>query len=415
MLGLAGCLIGDPPGLTSAQEAALSRYVTAEPPAGLSQLDVNYEGKVHLVGYRAEPRLALYEPGTDVTVTFVWRSDQKLEGEWFLFTHLVGQDGQKLENVDDHGPLRHMDGVSGQPLGPSRWQPGKFYTDEIRFRVPAEPSPALTVAAGIYKSQTRLRIVGTGGDRENRSTGVRLRTGVRDERASIKEIEVQKLPKGAAITIDGKLDEEAWKAAAATGPFVDVGTGRENPALPTHGSALLRWDDEFLYVGIEADDKTVRGGWPAGAKDPHLWEKDTVEIMVDPDGDGDNKDYYEIQINPQNLVFDTQYDDYNVPKGGPAGPFGHEDWSAALTSAVAIHGTMDDDSDADKGYTVEAKIPWKSFTKAHNAPPRPGDAWRMNFYAMQNNGGAAWSPILGQGNFHRASRFGRVKWIEVGR
>src|SRR5262249_31658909 len=40
-------------------------------------------------------------------------------------------------------------------------------------------------------------------------------------------------------------------------------------------------------------------------------------------------------------------------------------------------------------------------------PPRPGDAWRMNFYAMKNNGGAAWAPILGVGNFHRAPRFRR--------
>jgi hypothetical protein len=29
---------------------------------------------------------------------------------------------------------------------------------------------------------------------------------------------------------------------------------------------------------------------------------------------------------------------------------------------------------------------------------------------MQDNGGVAWSPILGQGNFHRARRFGRVTW-----
>ena len=132
--------------------------------------------------------------------------------------------------------------------------------------------------------------------------------------------------------------------------------------------------------------------------------------MLDPDGDGDNKDYYEIQINPQNLVFDTQYDDYNSPNGNGRGPFGHEEWSANLTSAVVVHGTLDDDSDVDQGYTVEAKIPWASFTKAQHAPPRPGDTWRMNFYAMKNNGGTAWSPILGMGNFHRASSFGRVRW-----
>ncbi|WP_437547416.1 hypothetical protein WME97_45705 [Sorangium sp. So ce367] len=38
----------------------------------------------------------------------------------------------------------------------------------------------------------------------------------------------------------------------------------------------------------------------------------------------------------------------------------------------------------------------------------------MNFYAMQNNGGAAWSPILGEGNFHRARRFGRVRFVGTG-
>jgi hypothetical protein len=34
----------------------------------------------------------------------------------------------------------------------------------------------------------------------------------------------------------------------------------------------------------------------------------------------------------------------------------------------------------------------------------------MNFYAMQDNGGMAWSPILRKGNFHFAPRFGRVRW-----
>ncbi|WP_437975493.1 ATP-binding cassette domain-containing protein [Sorangium sp. So ce295] len=88
-----------------------------------------------------------------------------------------------------------------------------------------------------------------------------------------------------------------------------------------------------------------------------------------------------------------------------------KEWSAGLASAVALRGTLDDGSDEDVGYVVEAKIPWSSFAKAKAAPPSPGDAWRMNFYAMQDNGGAAWSPILGEGNFHRARRFGRVRFV----
>jgi hypothetical protein len=234
--------------------------------------------------------------------------------------------------------------------------------------------------------------------------------GAKDPRSVIKELVAHRLPPGETIHVDGRLDEPAWKAAESTGPFVDVGSGRPNPALVPQGNARVLWDDTYLYVGFEVADKKVHGGWPAGARDPHLWEKDTVEIMLDPDGDGDDKDYYEIQINPQNLVFDTQYDDYNSPNGNGRGPFGHEEWSAGLTSAVEVHGTLDDDSDTDQGYTVEAKIPWASFTKAQKSPPVPGTTWRMNFYAMKNNGGTAWSPILGMGNFHRASRFGRVRW-----
>jgi hypothetical protein len=234
-----------------------------------------------------------------------------------------------------------------------------------------------------------------------------------DPRRTIKAMDALRLPAGATLAIDGRLDEPAWRGARSTGPFVDVGSGRESPALPTQGSARLLWDDQYLYVGFEVTDKKVHGGWPldGGAHEPHLWEKDTVEIMIDPDGDGDNKDYYEIQINPQGLVFDTQYDDYNSPNGNGRGPFGHEEWSSQLTRAVVVHGTLDDDRDEDQGYTVEAKIPWSSFTKAQHAPPLADSTWRMNFYAMKNNGGTAWSPILGMGNFHRASRFGRVRWV----
>jgi len=85
-----------------------------------------------------------------------------------------------------------------------------------------------------------------------------------------------------------------------------------------------------------------------------------------------------------------------------------------LKSAVTLDGTLDKSDDEDRGYTVEAFIPWKSFSKAKKLPPELGSTWRMNFYAMKNNGGVAWSPILGQGNFHRAPRFGRVEWMKKG-
>jgi hypothetical protein len=213
------------------------------------------------------------------------------------------------------------------------------------------------------------------------------------------------------IKVDGKLDEPAWEAAQEL-RFVDVTSGLPNKTLPVNGSARLLWNAQNLYVGFTVQDKDIVGGFPKGAKDPHLWTKDTVEIMVDPDGDGDNENYYEIQVGPQNLVFDSQFDKYNEPKKEPDGPFGHEEWSSALKSAVVVDGTLDKSDDEDKGYVVEIMIPWKSFDKAKQVPPASGDVWRMNFYGMQNNSGVAWSPILGQGNFHKASRFGKVTFID---
>jgi hypothetical protein len=420
---LAACVIaasslvacGKHDGASAAQRAEFAgRFASDKLPDGVMRTDVDFADEVHLVGWSVSPKQPLYPPGTRVTVTLVWRVDQRLDQGTLLFTHLVGAGGEQLENLDDKGPLRHMDGVAGQPLPPSAWEPGKFYRDELTFTIPAEPTPFVTIGAGLYKDKARLPIKGPGGDRESRASVVRLATGAKDARTAIKEMRALHLAPGEAITIDGRLDEPAWQKAESTGPFVDVGSGRENPLLPTQGSARLRWDDTHLYVGFEVSDKKVHGGWPHKLGDkpePHLWEKDTVEIMIDPDGDGDNKDYYEIQINPQNLVFDTQYDGYNSPNGNGKGPFGHEEWSANLTSAVIVRGTLDDDGDVDQGYTVEAKIPWASFTKAEHAPPVPGSTWRMNFYAMKNNGGTAWSPILGMGNFHRASRFGRVRWV----
>jgi hypothetical protein len=234
---------------------------------------------------------------------------------------------------------------------------------------------------------------------------------MRARNGSVPELRVDRLDDRTQITIDGRLDESAWQRARSVS-FNDPSTGQPNPRLPTQGSVRLLWSSLGFYVGFEVRDANVVGGFAPSDTDPHLWTKDTVEIMVDPDGDGDNQDYYEIQLSPQNLVFDSQFDAYNAPVQRPNGPFGHQEWTSEVNSAVSVRGTLDQPGDTDIGYVVEALLPWKAFGKAKRAPPRPGDAWRMNFYAIQENHGCSWSPILGAGNFHKASRFGRVFWAD---
>jgi hypothetical protein len=213
------------------------------------------------------------------------------------------------------------------------------------------------------------------------------------------------------LLIDGRLDERAWRTTAITRPFVVPHTGQTVPDnAPLGGTARLRYDDQNLYIAIVAKDVDVRGGFDENAVDPHLWTRNTVEIMLDPEGNGDNRDYYEIQVNPQGLVFDSQFDDYNQPRTAPDGPFGHQEWSAELSRAVTVQGTLDNGTDVDEGYVVEMAVPFRVLTKVKALPPKPGTEWRVNFYVMRDNGGVSWSPILGQGNFHKAARFGRLRF-----
>jgi hypothetical protein len=396
-----------------AAKKKLKGYVLDKEPKIESRLNVDFDGKVELLGYKFNTK----SPKIDkkVKLTLYWKPKQKLEDGTKLFTQVLDASGERVMTLDDKGPLREKKG--GKPVFPiSQWEPGKIYVDEIPFKLSSKiKTDRFQIVAGVTKGSERLAIKAGAKDSQNRAMVLSMalnRSESKPKTPKLPSVKVNKLDAKAKIKIDGKLDEPEWASAADVGPFVDVMTGQPNKSFPVNGKAKLLWNAQNLYVAFEVEDKDIVGGFPKGAKDPHLWTKDTVELMVDPDGDGDNTDYYEIQIGPQNLVFDSQFDAYNEPKTEPDGPFGHEEWSSALKSAVVVDGTLDKPGDEDKGYVVEAMIPWKSFSKAKQLPPASGDVWRMNFYAMQENSGVAWSPILGQGNFHKASRFGKVMWID---
>ncbi len=396
----------------------LARYVTDVPPEPAHRLDYHFDGKIRLFGYRLDPEGPV-QPGQQVKLTLYWQAMERIEPGFSLFTHLGDARGHRYPtgNFDNVGPLREPS-RGGQALPPGDWVRGKVYVDEQPLIIPREAAGEVQITTGIWRGDVRKPITTGAGDAESRALVATLKVGASEAAqprdGAVPTLRVPRLAPGvAAPRIDGKLDDEAWRHAARTGPFVDVGSGRAASALGVDGSARITWDDRRVFFAFEVTDKKLLGGLsPAELKsiDPHVWEKECVELMLDPDGDGDNLDYYEVQISTQNAAFDSQFDGYNLPRGGPEGPFGHQEWSSQRESAVAVSGTLDDDADEDQGYTVELAIPWAAFTKARQAPPRSGDVWRVNLYAMKRNGGVAWSPILGQGNFHRASRFGRLVW-----
>ncbi|HEY4015868.1 MAG TPA: carbohydrate-binding family 9-like protein [Polyangiaceae bacterium] len=420
---LAGC-VGGSKGLSSEDKDRLKPYVLDAVPADIPhKIDINFENKAHLVGYKFEPETA--KPGQEVKLTYWWRCDDTLDDGWMLFTHTKDETSGKLGNLDNDGPIRENKTGNHQILGPDRWERNKVYVDQQSYKVPDDIQGDVGIYVGIWKNDTRLHVISGPNDGDNSGIVGRIKTGVgaKAEEHTMNEVPsliVNQLGKPAKIVLDGKADEPEWGGAASTGPFVDVGTGKLNTAFPVGGSAKLLWDEKNLYVFFEVNQAGFYTGFtdaksqPAAftaAGQPKLWDQDTVEMMVDPDPSGDSKDYYELQINPQNKVFKSQFDERQKPNGGENGPFGHEDWDPKLKSAVFIRKGPDGKP---VGYNVEIQIPWAAYAKAANHPPKSGDVWRMNFYAMHQNGGVAFSPILGQGNFHYSPRFAKVIWSVPG-
>ena len=239
-------------------------------------------------------------------------------------------------------------------------------------------------------------------------TGCRSGDGVSGE-STIKGSPARVSRFAAPPTIDGRLDEAVWRTATVLGPFVDTGNGhRVSASHPVAATACIGWDDARLYFGFVVADGHPVAPFRRDDSDPHLWgSASAVEVMLQPGDPGDNRDYYEIQVDTAGAVFDTHWDDYMKPlQGSPADRvFGHQEWSATVERAATV--------DPGHSYTIELALPWSALTHGRTPiPPREGDVWRINLYSFRDGQRLAlgWSPIRGEGNFHRSSRFGRVRF-----
>jgi hypothetical protein len=243
--------------------------------------------------------------------------------------------------------------------------------------------------------------------RDNRPEWAKASNGVPgDPTVSGEPAVIRKFP--SKPTLDGKLDEPFWQSATVLGPFVGPGNGEPADKHPIAGFARVGWDDQNLYLGAVVSDRNPFTPFGRDDVDPHLWEKSSaIELMIQPGDFPDNKGYFEIQIDIGGAVFDTSWDDYNKPivGEGEAKKFGHMDWSSKPERAVHI--------EKEKFYSIESAIPWSSFSGVRvSVPPKPGDIWKLNLYSFRDGQrlALAWSPIKGMGNFHKSTRFGRIKF-----
>jgi hypothetical protein len=167
------------------------------------------------------------------------------------------------------------------------------------------------------------------------------------------------------------------------------------------------WDDTGLHLLFEATDPSP---WHTMTnRDDEIWNEEVVEIFIDLDHSG--RDYYELEINPANVVCDLR-----MVAGWPDKK-GDIDWDLAGLE-TRVH-SRSDDSGHTTGWTATAFLPWEGFRTLPSAqaialPPKPGDQWRFNVFRIKRPGGpkepgkdavfAAWSPPSVQ-TFHDARAF----------
>ena len=178
------------------------------------------------------------------------------------------------------------------------------------------------------------------------------------------------------ITIDGIPDEVAWQDAPVIDNFWDIsGEGFPLPLYRT--TARILWDDHYLYVSAELEEPNV---WAYITQhDAIIYEEPDFEVFIDPDNDGQN--YYEMEANALGTLFDLFL---TRPYFTSVGTYINFGWDApGVKVATHVNGTLNDDSDIDKGWSVEIAIPQKAVANNFDKPLKAGSYWRLGFSRVE--------------------------------
>lgn len=175
--------------------------------------------------------------------------------------------------------------------------------------------------------------------------------------------------------------------------LVDVVTGAE-VREPTEVKTF--WDDDSLHIRFECMDEYAVSSFTE--RDEPLYEQDVVEVFIDEAGEGTR--YLELEVSPNNVVFDAIIENNQGKLAIDTG------WNAeGLVTSVRMEG---------KVRIYELQLPFSNFENR----PVDGTMWRINFYRIDEDKAGtrhyqAWSPT-GAVNYHIPSRFGEIRFVKDG-
>ncbi len=206
------------------------------------------------------------------------------------------------------------------------------------------------------------------------------------------------------ITLDGVLDEAAWKEAPVLSAFAVYWQKRKAKSAT---KARLLWDDERLYFAAEMEDADLY----ADVKEHNgmCWLNDVFELFFKPSAD--RLTYYEFQVSALN----TQLEMLLPSRGAGGYPRFGKGGRLGIASQVKLRGTLNKWQDRDDGWAVEGAIPWTAF-QATGGRPKVGAVWRFalcryDYSTAFDRPELSSSAPLTQPEFHRYEDYGELKFV----
>lgn len=200
----------------------------------------------------------------------------------------------------------------------------------------------------------------------------------------------QATPRVGDVTLDGRLDEPAWRKAPEWNDFRFLPAGWQHdttqPLAQTHWRLLV--DSDALYLGIRCDEASMGklADQPVGPLDS-VFARDVVEIFMSPNGS--QTEYYQLAVSASN----DHYAGYQTKWVDTLRPY-EAVWQTAIGKGADY-------------WVVEACIPLRAFYLTPSAEFQ--DTWLFNVARERKPVGqlTTWSniPVLG---FHYPEYFNHL-------
>ncbi len=234
-----------------------------------------------------------------------------------------------------------------------------------------------------------------------------------EKKLSFGEQEVFKVARtNTPMVIDGKLNEEAWQKteSRSLNYFYRV----EKPTDQQNTVFRMLWDEENLYVFFACEDQYITARERKRDGRPYL--DDCAEIFLIPVPDSLNV-HYGFELNLYKASNDFIYLN-NFYQGRNAAV---RSYNPDFEVEVTVDGTVNDNTDLDKGWNMEMALPLTLFKGMDRfSPVKEGNQWGFLAIRQERNDAEGNRRITStifpiydiDKDVHQPNRFGLMEFVE---